>query len=107
MRLLHRRRLDDDVLVTPALAMMRETLFRRPRPAQKRHGFIIALAGFFHRNAEAVDLAPSVALANAEIEPAVGRRSNVAACSARSAGLCQGSTSTAVPSRIVEVLAAR
>jgi hypothetical protein len=32
-------------------------------------------------------------------------RSTVAACSASSTGLCQGSTITAVPSRIVEVLA--
>ena len=72
MRLLHRRRLDDDVLVTPALAMMREAPFSRPRVTQKRHAFIIALAGFFHRNAEAVELAPPVALADAEIEPAIG-----------------------------------
>ena len=48
-------------------------------------------------------LAVPVTLADAEIEPAAEKRSRVAACSASSTGLCQGSTITAVPSRSVVV----
>src|SRR5580704_9556401 len=71
MRLLHRRRLDDDVLVMPVLAVMREAALGGPRLAQKGEGLLIALVGLRHRNAEAVELAPAVALADAEIKAAV------------------------------------
>src|SRR5436190_9192376 len=71
MRLLHRRRLDDDVVVMPVLAVMREAALAGPCLAQKGERLLIALLGFRHRDAEAVELAPAIALADAEIEAAV------------------------------------
>ena len=50
---------------------MRKASLACPRLAQKRDGLLIALLGFLHRDAEAVKLAPAIALADAEIEPAI------------------------------------
>src|SRR6266700_7176404 len=71
MRFLRRRWLDDDILVMPTLAVMRKAAVRRPSLAQKRHRLVVALAGFLQRNAEAVELAPAVALSDTEIEPSI------------------------------------
>src|SRR5439155_18549097 len=56
MRLLHRRRLDDDVLIVPVLAVMREAAPAGPCLAQKGERLLIALLGLRHRHAEAVEL---------------------------------------------------
>ena len=74
MRLLLRRRLDDDVLEVPVLAVMREALVRRPRFDDERETFLEALVGLFHRNAEARELVVAIALADAEFEPAAGQQ---------------------------------
>jgi hypothetical protein len=44
MRLLHRRRLDDDVVVVPVLAVMREAAFAGPSLPQKGERLLIALS---------------------------------------------------------------
>src|SRR6185437_7956233 len=54
VRLLHRRRLDDDVLVVPVLAAMREAAAGRPCLAQEGNRLLVALLGLRHRDAEAV-----------------------------------------------------
>ena len=71
VRFLHRRRLDDDILVVPVLAVMRKPALTGPGLAQEGDGFLVALLGFLHRDAEPVELAPAITLADAEIEPAV------------------------------------
>src|SRR5207244_8374869 len=49
MRLLHRRRLDDDVFVMPVLAVMREPAIGGPCLAQKGERLLIALLGLRDR----------------------------------------------------------
>src|ERR1700693_2247094 len=71
VRLLHRRRLDDDVFVMPVLAVMREAALAGPGLAQEGERLLVALLRLRPRHAEAVELAPAVALADAEIKPAV------------------------------------
>ena len=74
MRLLPRRRLDDDVLEIPVLAVMREALVRGPGLDDQREAFLEALVGLLHRDAEARELVVAVALADAEFEPAAGQQ---------------------------------
>ena len=64
--------LDDDILVMPILAVVREAALAGPRLAQKRDRLLVALLGFLHRNAEAVELAPAIAFADTEIESPIG-----------------------------------
>src|SRR5207248_5619332 len=71
MRLLHRRRFDDHILVMPVFAVMREAAGAGPGLAQEGERLLIALLRFLHRDAEAVKLAPAIALADPEIEAAV------------------------------------
>src|SRR3984957_19748227 len=52
MRLLRRRRLDDDVVEPPVFAVMREALFGRPRLQQYRDGLLESRVGFLHRHVE-------------------------------------------------------
>jgi len=87
--------------------MKRKAGLARPSPAQKSHRLVVTLARLLHRDAEAVELAPPVAFPMPRSRRPLERRSNVAARSASRAGLWQGSTKTAVPSRIRDVLAAR
>ena len=72
MRLLRRRRLDHDVLEMPEAAFVREALARRPGARHDLERFLEARFGLFRRDLEALELAVPVALADAEIEPAVG-----------------------------------
>ncbi len=74
MRLLRRRRLDDDVLEAPELAVMREALLRRPGLHDHVERFIEARVGFLDRQAEAGEFVVPIALADAEIEPAAGQQ---------------------------------
>ena len=74
MRLLHRRRLDHHILEMPVFAVVREPAVAGPRLAQEGDRLLVALLGFLHRDAEAVKLAPAIALADAEIESAVGQQ---------------------------------
>ena len=67
---LERLGLDHDVVVAPALAVMREAAFGRPRLADDFDGLIEALGRLFDRDAEAVELGLPIALADAEIEAA-------------------------------------
>jgi hypothetical protein len=67
-----RRRLDDDVLEVPELPMMREAFLRGPGFEDQREPFLEALFGLLDRDAEARELVVAIALADAELEPAVG-----------------------------------
>src|SRR5258708_7731593 len=58
----------------PVLPVMRKTARARPRLAQKSDGLLIAFLRLSHRHAKAVKLAPAIALADAEIEAAVGQK---------------------------------
>ena len=69
MRLLDGRRLDDDVVELPVLALPREPLVRRPRLGDDVDQFLEPRLGLLHRNAEADELVVAVALADAEIQP--------------------------------------
>src|SRR5712691_1691180 len=51
---------------------MRKAALAGPGLLQKGDGLLIALLGLVHRHAKAVELAPAIALADAEIEAAVG-----------------------------------
>jgi hypothetical protein len=73
MRLLRRRRLDDDVVEIPVPAVMREALLRRPGFHDDVERFIETRVGFFDWHAEAGKFVVPVALADAEIEPAAGQ----------------------------------
>ena len=69
VRLLDGRRLDDDVVELPVLAVEREPLVRRPRLGDDVDRFLEARLGLLHRDAEADELVVPVALADAEIQP--------------------------------------
>ena len=74
MRLLHGARLDDDVVEVPALAVVREAVAGGPGLAQERQGLVEALGRLLDGDAEARELRRAVALADAEIEAAVGQQ---------------------------------
>src|SRR5690348_10395378 len=71
---LRRRRLDDDILVVPALAVMREPCGARPRLANNLHRLIEALGRFGHRHAEAAEFLIAIAFADAEFEAPIGEK---------------------------------
>ena len=56
MRLLHRARLDNDVVEVPALAVMRKAVAGGPGLAQEGHGLVEALGRLLDGNAEAREL---------------------------------------------------
>ena len=72
MRPLRRRRLDDDVLEPPVAALMGEARARGPGPQDHLERLLEARLGLLRRNAETLELAVAVALADAEVEPAAG-----------------------------------
>jgi hypothetical protein len=61
MRLLQRRRLDDDVLELPVLAVVGETLLAGERFHQQLEAFDVTLLRFAHRYAERIELFLAVA----------------------------------------------
>src|SRR5262245_66596313 len=71
MRLLHRWRLDDDVLEMPEPALVRKTLARRPRARHDLDGLVEARLRFVRRNLNALELAVPITFADAEIEAAM------------------------------------
>jgi hypothetical protein len=68
--------------------------------------YLIKIRPMLDEFTEPGELVVLIALADAEIEPAPGRRSRVAGCSANSTELRRGSTMTAVASRKQRVRAA-
>src|SRR5437762_850232 len=72
MRLLRRRRLDDDVVELPILAAVRERLLRGECLGDDVERLLEALVRLFHRQAEAGKFVVAVALADAKIEPPAG-----------------------------------
>ena len=74
MRLLDGRRLDDDVVELPVLALRGEPLVRRPRLGDDVDRFLEPRFGLLHRDAEADELVVAVALADAEIQPSAGQQ---------------------------------
>src|SRR5262245_36593423 len=62
MRLLDWARLDDDIVEPPALALIGEPAWRRPRLADHLHGLIKPLGRLLGRNAEAREFIAAVAL---------------------------------------------
>ena len=68
MRLLCRRRLDDDVIEVPVLAVMREAPLGGPRLAQEVQRLLVALFRLFRRDAEAGELVVAIAATDAEVE---------------------------------------
>ena len=73
MRLLHRARLDDDVLELPAASVVREAIGSGPCRAQEGHGLVEPLGGLLDRDAKARELRRPIALADAEIQASVGQ----------------------------------
>ena len=71
MRALLRRRLDENVIERPEAAAVGEALRGRPRFGDDVERFVEARLRFLGRNAESGELGVAVALADAEIEPAV------------------------------------
>ena len=71
MRLLDRRRLDGDVVVVPQLAVIGKPALGRPRLADDLDRLVETLGRLLLRDAEAGKFIRPVALADAEIEPAV------------------------------------
>ena len=71
--------------------------------AHQRQRLLEARFGLLRRDVEALELAVAVALADAEIEAAVGDEIERRHLLGQSTGLCQGSTITAVPRRSVLV----
>src|SRR5262245_3243975 len=71
MRLLHRWRLDDDVLEMPEPALVRKTLARRPRARHNLDGLVEARFRFVRRNLKALELAVPITFADAQIEAAM------------------------------------
>jgi hypothetical protein len=74
VRLLDWRWFDDDVLEMPSLAVMRKAGLARPSLAQNGHRLVVTLACFLHRDAEAVELAPPVALSDAKIKASIAEK---------------------------------
>src|SRR6516164_4460010 len=74
MRLLDSCRLDDNILEMPSLAVMRKAALARPSLTEKIHRFVVTFARFLDRDAEAVELAPPVALSDAKIEASIGEQ---------------------------------
>ena len=74
MRLLRGGRLDDDVVELPVLAVMGPRRIRGPRLEHDLQRFLESRLGLLHGNAEAGELVVPVALADAEVEPAVGQQ---------------------------------
>jgi NAD(P)-dependent dehydrogenase (short-subunit alcohol dehydrogenase family) len=70
MRLLGGPGLDDDVLVVPAFAVVREAVFRGPRLQQELETLVETLLRFLHRDAELVELGFAIAAPEPEIDPA-------------------------------------
>src|SRR6516165_438710 len=68
------RWLDDDVLEIPSPAVMRKAGLARPSLAQNGHRHVVTLDRFLDRDAEAVELAPPVALSDAKIEASIGEQ---------------------------------
>src|SRR5262249_50618138 len=66
MRLLFGRRLDDDVLEMPVLAVVRKSLFRGPRFENEREALLEPLLTFLRRHAEAGELVVAITLADPE-----------------------------------------
>ena len=71
MRLLDRARLDDDIVVAPALALIGEPAGRGPRLADYFHRLVEALGRLLGRDAEAGKFVRAITFADAEIEPPV------------------------------------
>src|SRR5215510_8527979 len=74
MRLLHRWRLDDDVLEMPEPALVRKTLARRPRARHDLDGLVEARLRFVRRYLKALELAVPITFADAEIEAAMRKK---------------------------------
>ena len=74
MRLLRRRRLDDDILEMPEAAAMGKALARGKGALHHLDGLVEARLGFLRRDLKALELAVPVALADAEIEAAAGNQ---------------------------------
>src|SRR5262249_83847 len=72
MRLLPRRRLDDNIVKLPIFALMRERPIGSPCLEDHLKAFVEACVGFLHLHAEAGEFVVVVTLADAEIEPAAG-----------------------------------
>ena len=74
VRLLRRRRLDNDLVEGPVCAPMRERLVGCPRLEDHLETLVEARVSFLHRHAESSELVVPVAFADAEIEPAPGQQ---------------------------------
>ena len=74
MRALRRRRLDHDVLEMKKAAVVREALARREGARHHLERLLEARFRLIRRDLEALELAVPVALADAEIEAAVGQQ---------------------------------
>src|SRR5215831_2834916 len=72
MRPLRGRRLDDDVVELPIPAAVGKRLVGRPCLEDDAEGLVEPRVGLFHRHTEPSEFIVSVALADAEIEPASG-----------------------------------
>src|SRR5262249_59556784 len=68
VRALHRLGFDHDVVVVPALAVVAEAPFRRPRLADDLHRFVEPFGRFGRRNAKSVELWLAISLADSEVD---------------------------------------
>ena len=66
-----RRRLYDDIVILPALALVGEALFAGPRFDQQIQAFRESLLRFFHRNAKRLELRLAVAAPYADVDAAI------------------------------------
>jgi hypothetical protein len=73
VRLLSRRRLDDDVVELEVLAAMRPRAVERPRLQYHLEALVEPLIRLFHRNAESRELVVAIPLPDAEVDPAAGQ----------------------------------
>jgi hypothetical protein len=72
MRLLLRRRLDDDVLELPILAVMRKPLFGCPRFDNECETLLETFIGLLGRNAKTGELVMAITLADPKFETPIG-----------------------------------
>ena len=69
-----RRRLDDDVVELPELALVAELLVAGESLGDDRHRLVEAFVGLLHRHRKPGELVVAIALADAEIEPPAGQQ---------------------------------
>lgn len=107
MRSLHRRRFHDDVLEIPVPTVVREPPFAAPRQPKHCHRLLEPLLCLPDWNTESAELIVAIAAPNTEVEASSGEHVDRGDLLGEQQRVVQGSTTTAVPRRIVEVRAAR